>query len=162
MASKTHTAPKAPASRPAGKAYTAPGITVFFDKKRCIHFGACVRGLPEVFDTERKPWIKPEEATIRKVTEVVRRCPSGALHYVLDNGPAEKPEPATVEPRPNGPLFVRGALRIATRRGVVEDTRAALCRCGASQNKPFCDDSHDDCGFRAAGTTTINPWGKKS
>lgn len=143
---------------PPGRAYTGPGITVYYDKKRCIHFKACVRGLPAVFDTERKPWIKPDEASLAKLVEVVRRCPTGALHYVLDKGPPEPPDAPSVEPRTNGPLFVRGDLTLVTPRGVLRDTRAALCRCGASQNKPFCDDSHDECEFKAAGSRKVNPY----
>ena len=55
----------------------------------------------------------------------------------------------TVEPRPNGPLFVRGRLKIVDADGrlIREDTRLALCRCGASENKPFCDGSHRRVGF---------------
>ena len=143
---------------PPGKPYAGPGITVYFDKKRCIHHRACVKGLPEVFDVERKPWIQPDQASIARITEVVRRCPSGALHYVLDKGPAEKPGAPSVEPRTNGPLYVRGDLTLVTSRGVLRETRAALCRCGASANKPFCDDSHDDCNFKAAGSRKVNPY----
>jgi CDGSH-type Zn-finger protein len=55
------------------------------------------------------------------------------------------------EPRPNGPLFVRGRLRIVGDDGEVirEDTRVALCRCGGSSNKPFCDGTHRRNGFTA-------------
>jgi CDGSH-type Zn-finger protein len=54
-----------------------------------------------------------------------------------------------VEPRPNGPLFVRGLVRMVDEDGqlIREDTRLALCRCGASENKPFCDGSHRRIGF---------------
>ena len=49
----------------------------------------------------------------------------------------------------DNPLFVRGRLRVVNADGEVvrEDTRAALCRCGASANKPFCDGSHRRIGF---------------
>jgi CDGSH-type Zn-finger protein len=84
----------------------------------------------------------------------IESCPTGALHYRrLDDGPQEQP-PAetTVEPRPNGPLFVRGSVRIVDPDGhlIREDTRVALCRCGASENKPFCDGSHLLIGFTTA------------
>jgi CDGSH-type Zn-finger protein len=50
---------------------------------------------------------------------------------------------------PNGPLFLRGQLRIVDGTGVVrEATRVALCRCGGSGNKPFCDGTHREIGFR--------------
>ncbi|MDO4263516.1 MAG: (4Fe-4S)-binding protein [Deinococcus sp.] len=139
-----------------GRAYTAPDITVYYNKDVCIHYAACIRGLPQVFDTEQKPWIQADHAPAEKVADVVRRCPTGALHYVLRDGPAEQPEPTTVDVRQNGPYFLRGDLTIAAPQGEVKDTRAALCRCGASKNKPFCDGTHRDIGFEAAGGEKIN------
>jgi CDGSH-type Zn-finger protein len=58
----------------------------------------------------------------------------------------------TVEPRPNGPLFMRGRLKVVDADGqlIREGTRLALCRCGASENKPFCDGSHRRIDFTAA------------
>ena len=76
------------------RAYTAPGVRVFYDRGRCLHFAECVRGLPEVFDVEKRPWIQPERASAEQVAEVVGRCPSGALHYRLQ-GPREDPERPT-------------------------------------------------------------------
>jgi hypothetical protein len=81
------------------------------------------------------------------------RCPTGALHFRRHDGGPEEPAPdeTTVQPRTNGPLFVRGNLKfIDAQRAIVrEDTRAALCRCGQSGNKPFCDGTHQAIGFRA-------------
>ena len=56
-----------------------------------------------------------------------------------------------MQPRTNGPLFVRGKVQIVDAQGDVirEDTRIALCRCGQSANKPFCDGTHQAVGFRA-------------
>jgi uncharacterized Fe-S cluster protein YjdI len=61
----------------------APGIVVTFDPNICIHSGACVRGLPAVFDVRRKRWIAPEAASPADVAAQVARCPSGALKYRL-------------------------------------------------------------------------------
>ena len=65
----------------------------------------------------------------------------------------------TIEPRRNGPLFLRGRLRIVDDNGatVHEDTRVALCRCGASGNKPFCDGSHRTIGFTTDGSDAAPP-----
>lgn len=64
-------------SRP--QTYEAPGIIVTFDPGICIHSGACVRGLPAVFDVRRKRWIHAEAASPDEVAAQVARCPSGAL-----------------------------------------------------------------------------------
>jgi uncharacterized Fe-S cluster protein YjdI len=65
--------------------YETPDITVTFDPEVCIHSGVCVRGLPEVFDVDRKRWIRPELAAADAVAAQVARCPSGALQYWLKN-----------------------------------------------------------------------------
>jgi uncharacterized Fe-S cluster protein YjdI/CDGSH-type Zn-finger protein len=79
------------------KEYRGERITVTFDAGRCLHAAECVRGLPQVFDTERRPWISPDDAAAGRVAEVVRRCPSGALQYrpASDRpGPEDDPEDA--------------------------------------------------------------------
>jgi CDGSH-type Zn-finger protein len=64
-------------------------------------------------------------------------------------------EPLTIRCRDNGPLVIQGAIQIVDAEGKVfpitpgKDT-VALCRCGQSKNKPFCDGSHKTCGFVAA------------
>jgi CDGSH-type Zn-finger protein len=114
----------------------------------------CVRGLPQVFDPDARPWVVVDAADADAVAAAIETCPTGALRYRrLDGGQQEEPpEEATIEPRPNGPLFVRGRVRIVDPDGHVirEDTRLALCRCGASENKPFCDGSHRRIGFTTA------------
>jgi uncharacterized Fe-S cluster protein YjdI len=122
------------------RAYSAPGATVYYDRGRCLHFAECVRGLPEVFDVKKRPWIQPENASAERVAEVVRRCPSGALHYRLEDGPPEESEqPTLVEFVANGPINLRGDLRIDVPAGRMREVRASLCRCGLSENEPFCD-----------------------
>jgi len=59
--------------------YTGHAIDVTFDAEICKHSGYCVKGLPAVFDTKKKPWIQPDEASADAVTVAVARCPSGAL-----------------------------------------------------------------------------------
>ena len=114
----------------------------------------CVLGLPTVFDPDRRPWIEPEQAAADAIAGVVAKCPTGALHFErLDDGPQEpQTEEITINPRLNGPLYVRGHVRIVGPGGALirEDTRMALCRCGASTEKPFCDGTHSKIGFKAA------------
>lgn len=69
--------------------YETSDITVTFDPEVCIHSGACVRGLPMVFDITRERWIRPELGTSAEVAAQVARCPSGALQYQLPNQPDE-------------------------------------------------------------------------
>jgi uncharacterized Fe-S cluster protein YjdI/CDGSH-type Zn-finger protein len=136
--------------------YTSEAITVQFDTQRCIHAAECVRGLPQVFDPQKRPWVQPAAASADEIASVVQRCPTGALHYTRsDGGPAE-PTPAetTMHVAANGPLFVRGNIEISTADGslVLRDTRVALCRCGGTGNQPFCDGTHARNGFQDPGT----------
>jgi len=138
--------PEPPDAR--GRAYRGPGITVYYDIARCVHFAECVRGLPPVFDVEKRPWIQPANALADEVAEVVRRCPSGALHYELDDGPPEPvTRPTQVRAAPDGPLTLRGELSIQTPAGELRDVRAALCRCGLTGNQPFCDHECERTGW---------------
>jgi uncharacterized Fe-S cluster protein YjdI/CDGSH-type Zn-finger protein len=136
--------------------YTTPEITVTFDAGRCIHAAECVRGLPEVFDTSRPRWIRPERAPAADVAEVIRRCPTGALHYTLTQGDAESVDGVTARVTRNGPIYIRGAVRLETEDGrvIAEDVRVALCRCGKSGNQPFCDGTHRTARFNDGPTRT--------
>lgn len=133
--------------------YRGERIVVTYDAKRCIHARECVRGLPEVFDPGRRPWVNPGAADADAVAAVIARCPTGALHFERrDGGPAEAPPGANVVTvAADGPLYLRGDLRLVSPAGevVLSDTRLALCRCGASADKPFCDGSHRRIGFTA-------------
>jgi uncharacterized Fe-S cluster protein YjdI/CDGSH-type Zn-finger protein len=136
------------------KAYTSETITVYYNARLCIHAAECVRGLPQVFDTSKKPWIEPSKASAGAVAEVIHRCPSGALRYErLDGGLSEEiPKEVTGTFAENGPLYLRGDLKLEDTEGKVifQGMRVALCRCGASSNKPFCDKSHQTINFQAA------------
>ena len=70
--------------------YEAPGIAVTFDPNLCSHSGACLRGLPGVFDVGRKRWVRPELASAEEVAAQVDMCPSGALQYRADSGEPER------------------------------------------------------------------------
>ncbi|WP_197021582.1 (4Fe-4S)-binding protein [Cellulomonas sp. HZM] len=139
--------------------YTGTGIVVRYDVTRCRHVAECVRGAPEVFEPGRRPWILPDaDPDAEHVADVVRRCPTGALHYQLAHGEPERPDPTTtVTAVPDGPLLVRGDLRLNGPDGPVAETRAALCRCGSSANKPFCDGSHERVGWRSDASTDEEP-----
>ena len=118
--------------------------TVTWSQVRCIHAEVCVHGLPGVFDAKRRPWIEPDQAeSADGLAAIVFNCPTGALH--LTEGPEEPtPDANLVTLAPDGPLYVRGDVTVVDAEGetVVRDTRIALCRCGRSGHKPFCDNSH--------------------
>ena len=131
--------------------YSGEKAAVSYDVRRCIHAAACVHGLPDVFDPSRKPWIDPDRAEAEQLLQVIMRCPTGALHLERSDGEHAEPTPErnTAIVERNGPVYLRGDLEIVTGQGEVllKDTRIALCRCGASENKPFCDGSHVRVGF---------------
>jgi CDGSH-type Zn-finger protein/uncharacterized Fe-S cluster protein YjdI len=139
----------------ARKEYRSEQIVVSFDHERCIHVRNCVRGLPEVFDPSGRHWIRPDRARPDRVAEVVMRCPTGALQFERrDGGTAEPiPQDNVIAVGVNGPLYVRGDIQIKGPLGetLLEDIWVALCRCGESRNKPFCDNSHKQVSFRDKG-----------
>jgi uncharacterized Fe-S cluster protein YjdI/CDGSH-type Zn-finger protein len=124
------------------KEYEGRLVTVSFEPVRCLHAAECIRGLPQVFNLDNRPWVRPDGAAAEQVAEVVRRCPSGALQYRPADGPAEEPDhPTAVTRSPAGQLVMRGDLDIHTERGDRRETRVMLCGCGASGHQPYCDHS---------------------
>ena len=137
-------------------AYEGTAHTVTYDVVRCIHAAECVKGLPEVFNPERKPWVEADAAGSEALASVIAKCPTGALKLQDASGSVQgtNETEATVRIDPDGPLFVAGPAVIVDSDGetvVLEDTRIALCRCGASANKPLCDGNHSKAGFADAG-----------
>ncbi|MFO1205802.1 MAG: CDGSH iron-sulfur domain-containing protein [Burkholderiales bacterium] len=135
--------------------YAGEAVDVTWDQRLCIHIGECGGAKGELFVTGREPWCRPDVTSVAEVAEVCERCPSGALVYEAKDG-AVTEQPAacnTVHVTYRGPLFVRGDLGIEGGPADMPGTRfrAALCRCGASKNKPFCDNSHVAAGFDDAG-----------
>jgi uncharacterized Fe-S cluster protein YjdI len=131
--------------------YATDEIVVEWHPKLCFHSQNCVKALPAVFDSERRPWIDPTAASADEVARAVDGCPSGALRWRRPGGEVVPPT-ATIEvtPSPDGPLLVRGPIRVVQPDGTEEQLpRAAFCRCGHSGNKPFCDGTHREVGFRS-------------
>ena len=73
--------------------YTNGEVTIVWQPEVCIHSGRCVHGLPEVFKPKEKPWITPEGSTTTKIIRQVKKCPSGALSYFMNNDTHEKQYP---------------------------------------------------------------------
>jgi CDGSH-type Zn-finger protein/uncharacterized Fe-S cluster protein YjdI len=126
-------------------------LTLKFDTPRCIHARFCVTGAPTVFLANVVgPWLHPDTLNTERLVAVAHECPSGAISYVRKDGGANEAAPPVnlAAIREAGPYAFRGQLQID---GVDKGYRATLCRCGASQNKPFCDGSHKAAGFTASG-----------
>lgn len=118
--------------------YEGGAMTVHYESKRCIHAKECVRGLPGVFDPKKRPWVTPDAASADVVAPKIRQ------------GEASSPD-LVVTVRPDGPLIAEGPVVVRGERGGEHrGTNCALCRCGASDAKPFCDGSHKSAGFQAA------------
>lgn len=139
------------------KVFEYPGkeINVTWDGRLCIHIAECGNSEGELFVGGRDPWCQPDLTSIEDTIDVVKRCPSGALAYQCSDGSCEQ-QPAeenTVHLVYDGPLFFNGDLDIEAATEDMPSTkfRAALCRCGRSKNKPFCDNSHKDASFEDMG-----------
>lgn len=130
--------------------YRTEEIVVHWDSSRCIHSGICLRSLHNVFNLRAKPWVDVHAASADEIGATIEECPSGALTYDRLDGPGETPpETTTVVPTRDGPLYVRGDVEVRDAEGalIAAGYRMTLCRCGHSQNQPFCDLSHRDAGF---------------
>lgn len=133
--------------------YEGEDITVTYDLKRCIHAENCVHGLKEVFDPEKRPWINPDEAPAERVADVVETCPTGALHYQMKSSDRSEITPSKnrILLKKDGPVYLFGDIEVQDHEGntLLEDTRLAMCRCGATGNGPLCDNSHVKADFEA-------------
>lgn len=137
--------------KPAGRDrlidYEGSDVTVTFNPVLCSHAGQCGKLARHVFNTKERPWIRPDEGTRSEIEEVVAACPSGALSL---SGEHKLMQRATVTVEPNGPYWVQFAEieADAPGEGASED-KFVLCRCGLSGNKPYCDGTHYDQGWKS-------------
>jgi len=129
------------------KEYSNDDITIVWQAEKCIHSERCWRGLQEVFDPKARPWIKPEGATTAAIRAQVDQCPSGALTWY--NKAAGPPAPdhgqtTRVVVMKDGPLLLHGNIEVEQPDGSTSNHQqvTAMCRCGQSGNKPWCDGSH--------------------
>lgn len=138
------------------KEYTNGEVTIVWKPNLCTHSKNCIYGLPAVFDSEARPWIDAEGASTQAIIDQVKKCPSGALTTYLNAAgkpeatmPSEGPQ-VEIKITPNGPILIKGATQLICPDGEAEDKVKgfALCRCGASEKKPFCDGSHNKINFQ--------------
>jgi CDGSH-type Zn-finger protein len=131
--------------------YSAPGITIHDNRSICAHAGICTDNLAAVFKYGSEPWIDASGASAAEIAKTVARCPSGALRCSGEGStPDHVPGSPSITVTTDGPYAVRGDIELVDAgwaQGAPRD-RYTLCRCGASRNKPFCDGSHWDAGFK--------------
>ena len=141
--------------------YTNGEVTVVWKPDTCIHSRICWTELKDVFDPSKRPWVNMVGGSTERIIEQVRKCPSGALSYFMN----EENKVAGTDPsavvgeaaqitniliKPNGPILVTTDCVITHSNGEQEIKKGsiALCRCGASANKPYCDGSHRKIDFK--------------
>ena len=132
---------------PVKKEYSNGEITVVWQPEMCIHSENCFHGLPKVFNPKNRPWVQLEQSESKTIMDQVNKCPSGALSYYKNDGSETSEDvsgPVEINVSENGPLMIKGELEVKFPEGktVSRSKITAFCRCGHSQNKPFCDGSH--------------------
>ena len=142
---------------------TYPGeqVTIFDNRGICQHSGLCSDRLPTAFRTKEEPFVAPSGGRMDELVRAVRDCPSGALSLAFDGTEARDltdrrdTREQAIEITQDGPYRVTGGLPL-TDASAADVPRAAgssrehyaLCRCGHSQNKPFCSGMHWYVDFR--------------
>ncbi|MGM0435776.1 MAG: glutamate synthase-related protein [Bacillota bacterium] len=132
--------------------YKGKTITIHDDRGICSHAGYCTGELPKVFKMGEAPWIDPDQASKDDIISTIRKCPSGALSYEVDGKRfTAYSDEAEVNLTEDGPYRVRGFIDLVSDDTPESKEHFALCRCGQSKNKPFCDGSHWYEGFKDPG-----------
>ena len=146
---------------------TYPGeqVTIFDNRGICQHSGLCTDRLPAVFRTGAEPFVAPSGGRLDEIVRAVRDCPSGALSLAFDRPDASTEardladwhgtRERAIEVTRDGPYRVTGGIGLTDAAGAGLPRAAgsslehyALCRCGRSQNKPFCSGMHWYVEFR--------------
>jgi CDGSH-type Zn-finger protein/truncated hemoglobin YjbI/ferredoxin len=139
--------------------YVGLQVTVQDNRGTCAHSGYCTDRLPTVFQREAEAFVAPSGGRMDEIIRAVEACPSGALRLAGDEHTARAEvdrhrEPA-IEISKDGPYRITGGIPLLDPQGnpVVRNAGASLehyslCRCGHSQNKPFCSGMHWNVEFR--------------
>lgn len=134
-------------------AYRGTRLTIHDNRAICAHAGLCTDHLPGVFRLGKEPWIDANAAEAEAIMALVKRCPSGALSFSVDGAPGSgEPRERAIVCSKNGPFYVTGDVALYAGNDIAPlfPNRYALCRCGGSKNKPFCDGTHWAIGFDAS------------
>jgi CDGSH-type Zn-finger protein/truncated hemoglobin YjbI len=141
--------------------YVGQQVTILDNRGICQHSGYCSDRLATVFRVGKEPFVAPSGGRMDEIIRAVRDCPSGALSYAIDGVEARgevdyhHKRPPAIEVSKDGPYRITGDLPLADGEGADERRNHgssrehyALCRCGHSQNKPFCSGMHWYVDFR--------------
>jgi ferredoxin len=94
----------------------------------------------------------PNGASVEEIIACIEKCPSGALSYSIEGVEHRDLErPPKVIVAQDGPYYIEGGVEVVgaePRAKEVSLEHCALCRCGSSKNKPFCDGTHKEVGFK--------------
>jgi CDGSH-type Zn-finger protein/truncated hemoglobin YjbI len=135
--------------------YVGEQITILDNRGTCQHSGYCTERLATAFHVDKEPFVTPSGGRMDEIIRAVRDCPSGALSYAIDGHEARAQvdhggtRGPAIEVSKDGPYRVTGAIPLLDGNGDNErrnhgasHEHYALCRCGHSQNKPFCSGMH--------------------
>jgi CDGSH-type Zn-finger protein/truncated hemoglobin YjbI len=133
--------------------YKGQHITVSDNRGICAHSGFCTDRAPTAFRTATEPFIAPSGARADEIVRAASDCPSGALGYALKGddttGVTDQDRPQAIEVSKDGPYRITGRIDLTDADGKAEPRNSgvsrehfSLCRCGKSQNKPFCSGMH--------------------
>lgn len=125
--------------------YVGKAITLYDNRGICSHASFCADDLEAVFNADREPWVNPESAPVQTIINIIKRCPSGALSYSIDNKEyRDQTRPPAITISKDGPYLFVGNIELkdVTWGEDASKEHYALCRCGGSKNLPFCDGTH--------------------
>jgi uncharacterized Fe-S cluster protein YjdI len=158
-----------------GRKYKNDEITVYWKPSACVHASYCYRELIEVFDPGRRPWVDLNGAETKRIIETVNLCPTEALTWkwnnedknqpvgiestnhikfkrpelMKQNTPENEGRPVSIKIMANGPILIKGNFYLSYKGQTkeVKDGLISICRCGRSDQMPFCDGKHKKIGF---------------
>jgi len=158
-----------------GRRYTNGEITVYWKPDACVHATYCYRELIEVFDPSRRPWVDMYGAPTDWIIRTVNMCPTEALTWkwndeqknqevgpeqtnhikfrrpdlIEQNEGTENENQVSIKIIVDGPIVIKGSFELVhnNNKKEINDSLVSICRCGASNIKPYCDGQHRKIGF---------------
>ena len=133
--------------------YRGIGVRIADNRGTCAHSGFCTDRLPTVFRAQQEPFVAAAGGRVDEILRAGLDCPSGALSVTTDDtdpvGRSDSERQPAIEISKDGPYRVTGRVELLDADGRVEARNDgaslehySLCRCGRSQNKPFCSGMH--------------------